>query len=123
MRVNIDALQSAYNDNKLTPARIMADIRQRSQQYAEHNIWIYQLSAAEQQPYLDALADKPMADCPLWGIPFVIRNNIDLAGTPTTAGCEGFSYPASFLAGGSVVDQCRRHPCRKGQPGPVCHRP
>jgi allophanate hydrolase len=29
---------------------------------------------------------------PLYGIPFVIKDNIDLAGTATTAGCPGFAY-------------------------------
>ncbi len=90
--MTIEALHSAYADNSLTPAAVMADIRERSQQYADRNIWIYQLSAAEQQVYLDALADRPMAGSPLWGIPFVIKDNIDLAGVPTTAGCEAYCY-------------------------------
>ena len=29
---------------------------------------------------------------PLFGIPFVIKDNIDLAGVPTTAGCPAFAY-------------------------------
>jgi len=70
----------------------MAQIRQQSEHTAEHNIWLYQLSEAELQPYLDALADKDPASTPLWGIPFAIKDNIDLAGVPTTAGCEAFAY-------------------------------
>ena len=96
--MSIDALRSAYTDNTVAPAAVMDDIRQRSLQYTEHNIWIHQLSAAEQQPYLDALADKPMAESPLWGIPFVIKDNIDLAGVPTTAGCEAFCYTPKVSA-------------------------
>ncbi len=101
--MSIEALRGAYTNNTLTPAAVMADIRQRAEQYAEHNIWIHQLSAAEQQPYLQALADKPMAECPLWGIPFVIKDNIDLAGIPTTAGCAAFSYTPDASA--QVVQQ------------------
>ncbi len=29
---------------------------------------------------------------PLWGIPFAVKDNIDVAGLPTTAACPGFAY-------------------------------
>ncbi len=29
---------------------------------------------------------------PLWGVPFAVKDNIDVAGIPTTAACPGFSY-------------------------------
>ena len=31
-------------------------------------------------------------ELPLWGIPFVVKDNIDVAGWPTTAACPDFSY-------------------------------
>jgi allophanate hydrolase len=31
---------------------------------------------------------------PLYGIPFAVKDNIDVAGWPTTAGCPGFTYTA-----------------------------
>jgi allophanate hydrolase len=101
--MTIDALRVVYTENIQTPAAVMADIRQRSQQYAGYNIWIHLLSPAEQQPYLDALADKPMEECPLWGVPFAIKDNIDLAGIATTAGCEAFRYIPTVSA--QVVQQ------------------
>lgn len=88
----IAALRTAYLSGELTPVELMAEIRARADQYRDHNIWIHLLSADEQVPYLEALQDKNPDDCSLWGIPFAIKDNIDLAGTPTTAACEAFAY-------------------------------
>ncbi len=90
--MTIAHLYKAYNSGTLSPSQLMHDIRSRAAQYSDRNIWIHLLSADEQQPYLDALADKDKATHPLWGIPFAIKDNIDLAGIPTTAACEAFAF-------------------------------
>lgn len=90
--LTISYLRAAYASGELTPTELMAQIRQRAKQYADRNIWIHLLNEQEQQSYLEALGSKPIDDCPLWGIPFAIKDNIDLAGIPTTAACEAFAY-------------------------------
>lgn len=42
---------------------------------------------------------------PLWGIPFVVKDNIDVAGLPTTAACSDLSYVA--VADAFVVARLR----------------
>ena len=51
-------------------------------------VWLHRLSAAE----LRAHADRVPANAPLAGLTFAIKDNIDLAGAPTTAACPGFAY-------------------------------
>jgi len=101
--MTIAALQAAYAEGSLTPALLMQSIRQRAAEYAGHNIWITLLSASQQAKWLDALAGMDPADHPLWGIPFAIKDNIDLAGVPTTAGCPEFAYTPAVSA--QVVQQ------------------
>lgn len=90
--LSLPALRRAYADGVTTPAEVLADIGRRAETYADRNIWIHRLDAAELQPYLDRLGELDPASHPLWGIPFAIKDNIDLAGIPTTAACPAFSH-------------------------------
>jgi allophanate hydrolase len=101
--MSIAHLRAAYAAGTIDPAAVMADIRARAAQYQDRNIWIHLLSEAEQAPWLAALAQKDPASHPLWGIPFAIKDNIDLAGIPTTAGCPEFAYTPQASA--QVVQQ------------------
>ncbi|MEP2616654.1 MAG: amidase family protein, partial [Marinomonas sp.] len=93
--MGIDALRALYKSGQLTPQALMQNIRERAEQYQDYNIWIHLLTEAEQATWLADLASKDIDSHPLWGIPFVIKDNIDLAGIPTTAGCKEFAYTPS----------------------------
>ncbi len=90
--LDIAGLHRHYRNGDFTPARLLAALRERSRQYEDRNIWIHQLSEAETWPWLARLEGKGPDDLPLYGIPFAIKDNIDLAGVPTTAGCTAYAY-------------------------------
>jgi allophanate hydrolase len=90
--MSINGLQKAFASNTLTPAVLMQSIREKAASLSEHNIWVHLLTAEEQASFLVSLENKDPQSSPLWGIPFAIKDNIDLANIPTTAGCEAFAY-------------------------------
>lgn len=101
--MTIASLAAAYAEGSLTPAQVLADIRKRSAEYQDYNIWIQRLSEAEQVSYLQRLQQTDPSELPLWGIPFAIKDNIDLAGIPTTAACDAFAYTPDHSA--TVVER------------------
>lgn len=96
--LSIQALLTSYRKQEVTPSEIVDYIRHRASHFQDRNIWIHLLSMAEMQPYLDRLATASIEDLPLYGIPFAIKDNIDLAGIPTTAACPDFAYIPSESA-------------------------
>ncbi|WP_066056775.1 allophanate hydrolase [Robertmurraya korlensis] len=90
--LSIHKLKEKYMANELTPEGLIQEIIQRAEADKEMNIWITPPSIEFIQPYLDNLKKLDLESAPLWGIPFAIKDNIDLAGVPTTAGCEEFAY-------------------------------
>ena len=101
--LDIQTLQDGYRSGAFTPAELIAALVQRVSGPDTANIWIERLTLEQLQPYLEALDDHTVDSLPLYGIPFAIKDNIDLAGVPTTAGCPEYAYTAKRNA--FVVDR------------------
>ena len=81
-------LHRLYRDG-LDPAAVVAECLAA----AEHHPGVFiALTPGPARQALDALGLFDPAAKPLWGLPFAIKDNIDLAGAPTTAGCPAFAY-------------------------------
>ncbi|HSB95613.1 MAG TPA: allophanate hydrolase [Spongiibacteraceae bacterium] len=90
--LTIAGLRAHYQSGDFTPRDLIALLRARSAEFRERNIWIHELSDREIEPYLAALDNRSVDDAPLFGIPFAIKDNIDLAQIPTTAACAAVAY-------------------------------
>ena len=89
---DIEAVRQGYASGQFTPRALMEYLTARSARFDAHNIWIHQLSMAELEPYLQRLESADREKVPLYGVPFAIKDNIDLDGVPTSAACPEFAY-------------------------------
>ncbi|MBP2292812.1 allophanate hydrolase [Azospirillum rugosum] len=94
MSLEIAALAKGYAEGSLTPDAVLDAVYARINERGERPVWIHVLSRAEAGRQLEAAQARKAAgaDLPLFGIPFAVKDNIDVAGVPTTAGCPDFAY-------------------------------
>lgn len=98
-------VKQAYDHNELTPTELVDEIIRRSEKTKEKNIWIVPPSHELTNKYIDNLSSD-RENYPLWGIPFAIKDNIDLESVPTTAACPDYSYipPKSAFVVQRLID-------------------
>jgi allophanate hydrolase len=86
-----DLLES-YRTGRQTPREVIGRLLEKSAGADERNVWITRLSRDQVMAYVSVLDPGGIDALPLYGIPFVVKDNIDLAGVSTTAGCPRFAY-------------------------------
>ncbi len=94
---DIPALLQRYASGTLSPTQVIEAVHTEIQNDPDH-IWITPLSLESLRDYARKVEAQDIASLPLYGIPFAIKDNIDLAGVPTTAACPAFAYTPSRSA-------------------------
>jgi allophanate hydrolase len=92
--LDIARLRAAYDAGERTPRDVVAEVLARIAALRDDAIWISRRADADLLADAEALTAR-FADrsrLPLYGIPFAVKDNIDVAGLPTTAACPAYEY-------------------------------
>ncbi len=90
-----------FRDNYATgvsPAAVLADVRARILTCDDPGIFLHIASADAIAAFAAGLDPADRDRLPLWGVPFAVKDNIDVAGMPTTAACPAYAYTPSHHA-------------------------
>ncbi|WP_247324407.1 allophanate hydrolase [Bradyrhizobium sp. 21] len=88
----IAAIVAAHRAGTLTPAQTIARSYQRIRDHNDPALFISLRDEKDAIAEAEKLAAKDAAHLPLYGVPVVVKDNIDALGFPTTAACPAFSY-------------------------------
>ena len=96
-RLDLTALQAAYNGGE-TPLSVLGDVCTRLDDTGLNPVWI---SRVPRQTILARAEEVERGDrtkMPLYGVPFAVKDNMDVRGMETTAACPAFAYAAPETA-------------------------
>ena len=92
MAETVLSIVAAHRAGTMTPAETVARTFARIRAHNDPAVFISLRDEAEAIAEAKALEAKGDAGLPLYGVPVAVKDNIDVAGLPTTAACPAFSY-------------------------------
>ncbi len=99
MQLDLGSLRELYKSGDAKPSDVIATVYERIAAGPLDPVWISVVPRDKAIARARKLERDPLAAVrPLYGVPFAIKDNIDLAGLPTTAACPAFSFTPGHSA-------------------------
>jgi len=94
LSLDIERLSAAYRDGAITPEEVMAEVLERIANAGDDHVWISRPAGQAVMERAKEIMRRRAAGAqmPLYGLPFAVKDSIDVAGMPTTLACPAFSY-------------------------------
>jgi len=111
--LGFDTLQTRYLRGELRPTVLLEQLLAHIETVRRPEIWISRVApdalrvqAERLEREREEYGARVLERLPLFGLPFAVKDNIDVAGMATTAACPGFSYEPGRSA--TVVEKLQR---------------
>ena len=92
--LDLTTLLDGYRRGTASPVAAIGSVYERLRRHGGNPIWITTVPEAEARARAESL--QAMQEGPrrlaLYGVPFAVKDNIDIAGLPTTAACPEYAY-------------------------------
>lgn len=94
LSLDLVSLKSAYAEG-VRVEDVIAEVIRRINSYGDQAVWISRVDADEllaKARVQDAMSREERGRLALFGVPFAVKDNIDVGGIPTTAACPAYAY-------------------------------
>jgi len=88
----VAAIVAAHSAGQQSPAQTVARTFKRIREHNDPAIFISLRDEKDAIAEAETLSAKDARELPLLGVPVAVKDNIDVAGLPTTAACPAYSY-------------------------------